>query len=208
MDICKGSREEGLGEEVSHIFQHYETTRMWKIWTWCRISQLYRIKKRLLQSALTCLVIVRPYLSFKWLYGEVRVTKPTKKTSLSIENRELVTLLFISHLILCPKSPEKIKEKCKESFVFYLTTADTRNSEHQHTHTHTLTERVHQRRWQRPPPPPASHNIYTVCSPVGPSPARTLGRSTCSPPPCSWAQTATHIQMNTINSGNQNMTLS
>ncbi len=57
--------------------------------------------------------------------------------------------------------------------------------------THTLTAQVHQHRWQRPPPPPASHNIYTVCSLVGLSPAHTLGRSTGSPPPCSSAPTAT-----------------
>ena len=54
-----------------------------------------------------------------------------------------------------------------------------------------LTAQVHQHRWQRPPPLPASHNIYRVCSLVEPSPAHTLGRSTGSPPPCSSAPTAT-----------------
>ncbi len=66
----------------------------------------------------------------------------------------------------------------------------THTHTHTHKHTHTLTVRVHQHRWQRPPPLPASHNIYIVCSLVAPSPARTPGTSTGSPPPCSSAPTA------------------
>lgn len=55
----------------------------------------------------------------------------------------------------------------------------------------TLTSQARLRRWRPPPPPLASHCIYTGYSLEGPSPAHTWGRSTGSLPPCSSTPTAT-----------------